>query len=96
MNMNQLQQQQFEDMMEDSVFESVTVLFYENDKGITKYKLVGKYGSKSSFKGFAYLVTQKNLIREFKSLDSCKKLLDPIESFIVQDELYFSASNGLG
>jgi hypothetical protein len=96
--MRYIQQMQLEEMLEDLVIDTVFVLVHTGEDESVKdhYTIVAEFNPESTHSGFATLITQKNDIRLFKSLDSVQRVLGFVESYVVMDGLYFSASKGFG
>jgi hypothetical protein len=89
--MNNLQLNQFQELYLNGAFSDVVVLLnYKGPKLVFNISFI--HSSPST--DVSFLVSQKNAIRDFKTLDSCLRVLHFVDSFKVEDELYFRARSG--
>ena len=93
--MQYLQLNQFQELYLNGEFSEV-VVSVNYTSALTLYNIAFIYSRDThrDYKDVGYLISQKNLVRDFKSLDSCLRLLHFVDSFIVEDELYFRARSG--
>jgi hypothetical protein len=82
--MKNLQLSQFQEMYLSGSFSDVVITVNSTSSG-TLFNIAFVY----STEGYGLLISQKNAIRDFKTLDSCYRALFFVDSFKVEDEIHF-------
>jgi hypothetical protein len=89
--MKNLQLQQFQELYLNGAFSEVTVCIdYTSKKPNFNIAFVYRENGQH-FKDVGFLISQKNMVRNLRTLDSCFSVLHFVDSFKVEDGLYFRA-----
>jgi hypothetical protein len=94
--MTYLQLNQFQELYLNGAFSEVVVTANHTPVGVV-YNIAFIYVTStcSDYSEVGYLISQKNVIRPLKSLDSCFSLLHFVDTFKVEDQLYFGSRSGI-
>jgi hypothetical protein len=94
--MTYLQLNQFQELYLNGAFSEVVVSADHTSGGVV-YNIAFIYArpSRGDYSEVGYLISQKNVVRPLKSLDSCYSLLHFVDSFKVEDDLYFRSRAGI-